>query len=284
MGLTLEYATAADEFYDYCQYEYVPRTPVDGKLRSSTLLWHSFEVKDCPSSFYDLATTIRTGIGLNRTVWGVKNVNRQLSWEFYFCNYFGDPKLSQTNLLRLMAPYVKYHFEIKEYLPYFMFSVDISPEILASQELPGIHLYVGIEGRRSRGISYFLTKHGLRLENHYAFYNPATEQASLEEKIRQTMWVDFARIPFTDILIPELQDCKSICIANKQEGDCIYFSGLNVEQLMFFLERFAYPQAIISFIRDHQAQLDHLQFDVGFDFRMVGDRLEILKSGYYGTF
>jgi hypothetical protein len=183
-----------------------------------------------------------------------------------------------------MAPFFTHNSEINEYPPCFQFSVDISQVILASRVVPGIHLYVGAEGRRSRGISYFLTERGMRLENHYAFYDPATERANLEEKIRQTMWADFAIIPFTDILIPELQDCKSICIANKQEGDCIYFSGLGVHQLLFFLERFGYPREIISFTREHQSHLDHLQFDVGFDFRMVGDWLEILKSGYYGTF
>lgn len=284
MSRALEYTTATDQFYDFCLYHYVPRTSHIGKLRSSTLLWHSFEVKNCPAAFYDLAQTIRAGIGCNRTIWGVKNLNHDLSWEFYFCNYNGDPKLRQTNLLRLIEPYFSCNFEINEYPPYFQFSVDISQEILASRVVPGIHLYVGAEGRRSRGISYFLTEQGMRLENYYAFYDPATERANLEEKIRQTMWVDFAIVPLRDILIPELQGCKSICIANKQEGDCIYFSGLRVEQLLFFLNRFGYPRAIISFISEHQSYLDHLQFDVGFDFRMAGDRLEILKSGYYGTF
>jgi hypothetical protein len=93
-----------------------------------------------------------------------------------------------------------------------------------------------------------------------------------------------ALIGLEDILLPELLDCTSICIANKQLCDCVYFSRLGVGQLLFFLERFDYPRALVSFIQEHQSQLDHLQFDVGFDYRMAGRRLEILKSGYYGTF
>jgi hypothetical protein len=30
--------------------------------------------------------------------------------------------------------------------------------------------------------------------------------------------------------------------------------------------------------------LAHLRFDVGFDYRAQGDRLLVLKSGYYGIF
>ena len=31
-------------------------------------------------------------------------------------------------------------------------------------------------------------------------------------------------------------------------------------------------------------RLDHMLYDVGFDYRMEGGRLNILKSAYYGVF
>jgi hypothetical protein len=37
-------------------------------------------------------------------------------------------------------------------------------------------------------------------------------------------------------------------------------------------------------VRQNLANLDHLRFDVGFDYRMEGRALSILKSGYFGVF
>ena len=86
------------------------------------------------------------------------------------------------------------------------------------------------------------------------------------------------------VLVPELRSCRTICVANKQTHDCVYFSGVDVRQLLIFLTRLAYPEAIVAFVRQNLANLDHLLFDVGFDYRMDGDGLVVLKSGYYGVF
>ena len=73
-------------------------------------------------------------------------------------------------------------------------------------------------------------------------------------------------------------------MANKQTHDCVYFSGIGVEQLEFFLGRFEYPEPIVRFVRVNRANLDHLLFDVGVDYRLEAGKLVSLKSGYYGVF
>jgi hypothetical protein len=45
-----------------------------------------------------------------------------------------------------------------------------------------------------------------------------------------------------------------------------------------------YPEELISFALTNKDKLDHLQFDVGYDYKMDGNELVILKSGYYGFF
>ena len=40
----------------------------------------------------------------------------------------------------------------------------------------------------------------------------------------------------------------------------------------------------VSHVEASRDGLDHLLYDVGIDYRMEGDSLMILKSGYYGTF
>jgi hypothetical protein len=81
-----------------------------------------------------------------------------------------------------------------------------------------------------------------------------------------------------------MRDCKVIVVANKQGNDAVYFSRINVDQLIFFLKRMNYPGELISFIEKNRSKLDHLQYDVGYDYKMDGKDLMILKSGYYGVF
>ena len=84
--------------------------------------------------------------------------------------------------------------------------------------------------------------------------------------------IDIARIGVDHIVRPELRDCRTICIANKQGNDCIYFAGIKLEPFIFFLKEFNYPEETISFVEKNRSMLDHLEYDVGFDYRMERKR------------
>jgi hypothetical protein len=75
-----------------------------------------------------------------------------------------------------------------------------------------------------------------------------------------------------------------MCVANKQENDCVYFAGIRFDRFLFFLRSMHYRADLIGFLEENRSKLDHLEFDVGIDYRMEGDKLRVLKSGYYGTF
>ena len=104
------------------------------------------------------------------------------------------------------------------------------------------------------------------------------------DKIGDSAYVDETLMPIDRLLWPELADCQTICVANKQHNDTVYFAGVNVDQLLFFFDRVGYPAEIVDFVRDNRDELDHLRYDVGFDYRTDGGEVEILKSGYYGIF
>jgi hypothetical protein len=87
-----------------------------------------------------------------------------------------------------------------------------------------------------------------------------------------------------NLLWPELCDCHTICVANKQHNDTVYFAGVNVDQLLLFFDRVGYPAEIVDFVRANRGDLDHLLYDVGYDYRTRADEVEIIKSGYYGIF
>jgi hypothetical protein len=283
----LEYTTPLDPFYDFCLWEYNPAAFPDNKLRSSNLLFHSFETAGLGSPALEIVRAIRDGFGFHNTVWGVKKLGDELRWEFYFYDYKRRAReRSITRLLDMIRPFIRCRIEVNENLHYFMFSIDITKDLVSGEtELDEIHLYIGNPGSTvSSGICYSLTKWGSRLENFYFFFDAKKEKEEIFSKAVCSAHVDYSVIDIHRVLWPEMRTSQVIVVANKQENDAVYFSRINVDQLIFFMKKMRYEKKLIAFMEENRSRFDHLLYDVGFDFRMEGRDLVILKSGYYGIF
>jgi len=284
---TLEHTNARDVFYDFCLWEYEPLTRPEGKLSSANLLFHSFETAGAGAGFFDLIQLIREGFGVSRTVWGVKKSGEHIHWEFYFYDYRRRKRQrSITRFLDIVRSQVGSNIKANENLHYFMFSVDIDEDLVSgARDLDEIHLYIGNPGSKvSSGICYSLTDRGMRLENFYFFFDSRTQQKEIVVKAMTSAHLDATLISMDRILWPELRGCQVIVVANKQDNDAVYYSRINVDQLVFFLKRMGYPQDLVFFVEEMRGGLDHLFFDAGFDYRMEGKDLAVLKSGFYGFF
>lgn len=280
-----EYTTSQDKFFDYCLYQYTPNVPYEGKLRSSNLLLNSFDVMGCERKFYELVNAIKTRIGENRTVWGIKKENNRFAWEFYFYDYLRKrPEVTLANMIDVVSPFFKVPIKANDALPYFMFSMDITQEIFQKKQLDCLHIYIPGVSDHPNGFCYLLSKNGMKLENHYDFFYPKTRLPDIVAKIRSSGFVDFTQADLDEVLLPELTDCWTICIANKQKNDGIYFSRVKLKQFIIFLEKFEFPDRLTAYIKQNQDKLDHLLYDVAFDYRTKSDKIVITKSGYYGTF
>lgn len=189
-------------------------------------------------------------------------------------------------VLEAIEPFMPSEIKANENQPYFMFSIDINnDQISGTKNLENINIYIGNSASSvSSGISYSLTSRGIALDNFYFFFDPKSQMKEILNKVFCSAQIDPSRVTFDELLWPELRNCKTVCAANKKYHDCIYFSGINVDQLLHFLMRMKYPFETISFVENNKSKLDHLQYDVGYDYRMDGDKLVILKSGYYGNF
>jgi len=283
----LEYTTDQDVFFDYCLWKYKPVVPYENKFRSVNLLFNSFDSMGVHQHIFELVQAIREGFGISRTVWGVKQIGQEISWEFYFYDYGRrERERSITKLLDIIKPFIRCELRANENHFYYMFSIDINHDLIAGvKDLEEIHMYIGNPGSSvSSGICYSLTNDTTKLENFYFFFDRKKHMNDIIAKIVCSSYIDSTAIDIDRILRPELMDCKIIVVANKQKNDCIYFSGINVDQLLFFLKKMSYPVDIISFVEENRSQMDHLQYDVGFDYRMDGKNLMILKSAYYGFF
>lgn len=280
----LAYTTDDDRFFDYCLQPYDPLRDPRGKLRSESLIWNSLDAAAAPSALDEALRTIQHTAGRDMTVVGIKHQAGRVWWELYFYDRLKeDPAVHATSIKEATAPWFHIVPDLRETIPYFMFSFDLYPDTLGSGSVDVVNLYLPyyeVQGGRS----YKLSAERLEMDNVYRFLHPKTEIREILHEIRQSVFVDYSRVPLSRVLLPELIDCQRICVAKKRFADAVYYSGIDVGQLLFFLRTFAYPDAIVGFVEEHRARLDHLRFDVGIDYVMRPDAtLAMTKSSYYAT-
>ncbi len=277
------------KYYDYCHEAYEPLTACRKKLSSDRLFYNSLEGSSDRKAFLRLFKKIRQEVGPWNTVWGVKWARGQISWELYFYNHgIKDSPVSVTHLLRILSSYFKvlsFKAIDVERIPYFMVSVDLGDDVFQMKAINGIHLYT--PGRQGvlQGASYHLIQGGCVFENHYDFYHIPAEEEQLVYHVRQNLILSSGNAAILrHVLVKALMRCGRICVAHKKEREGLYFSRVNVRQLIVFLEWFGYPEHIVSFFREQQARLDHLLYDVAFDCALRAGKLVFDKSSYYSVF
>lgn len=114
---TLEYAQAEDTYCDFMLWEYKPVASAARKLRTASLLFHSFDVAGLSPRVLDWVQAIRESIGELNTVWGVKQVGGQLTWEFYFYDYRRQQRQrSITRLMDVVRPFACCRVPVNERL------------------------------------------------------------------------------------------------------------------------------------------------------------------------
>ena len=283
----LEYATANEAQFDFCLWEYPAAKPCAGKLRSISLLAESFAGQQAGQRALDMMHAIRSDFGASRTVWGITQSGTEISWELYFYDYARtERERSIPRLIDTIRPWVSCDIKTSERSPYFMFSVDLSRELLAEGgDLQEVQMYIGNIGSLvSSGICYGVTRQQIRLKNFYFFFDARKDMSEIEGKVCSSAYLDAADFSIDSVLWPELCDCQVIVVANKTDRDGVYFSRVKVQQLLWFMKRMRYPENQIQFLEGNMDRLDHMLYDVGFDYRMEDGQLKIIKSAYYGVF
>ena len=285
---SFERCNSNDEFKDFCLWEYAPLCSTNGKIRSISLLQHSFDVCDVnPERSLSLCQKIRDNLGANQTVWGVKFANGKISWELYFYDYNRlERKASIGRIIEILKPDINCSLHFDENKPYFMFSIDLTAQTINKpSNLDEINIYIGNPSNVvSSGISYTLNDQGLKLGNLYYFYDRQAHWDDLTGKVACSAHIDLSHLKLKSLLWPELTGCQTIVVANKKNNDGLYFSRINIDHLIQFLNKCHYPKDIINYFESNRDQLDHMLYDVGIDYVMKNGEINILKSAYYGFF
>lgn len=282
---SVERVGPGEQFADYCLWPYEPVTPPAGKLRSAALLWESLRQTGASPRIAECCERLRTGLGPFRTVWGVKKFEDRYSYEFYFYDYERlGREVSVARVLAALSPLVTSRLQYPDGRPYFMFSLDLDNAMFdTGGSLDEISVYIGNPGSSvSSGICYNLSARGLRLDNFYFFFDAVRERDDIEAKVACSAHMDLPAVRLDEILWPELRDCGVIVVANKRLNDGVYFSRIGVDQLITFLRRTHYPADLVAFVEQNRADLDHMLYDVGIDYRRTHNGLQVVKSAFYG--
>lgn len=275
----------SDPARDYCQWDFdMPVAPVPGALRTSALLYQSFEVAGVTEKMRPVMQAIQKRWGRFSTVWGVKYADGKFSWEFYFYDYARDERTHGiSDFLAATNGHITCPVPARDALPYFMFSVELTADTLDGAPLDQIDIYMGNPGSNvSSGICYGLRQSGLEMRNFYFFFDAAQERQSIRDKITESVHFPYHDVNMGDLLWPEMSGVKTIVVANKRFRDSIYFSRIRAGQMHHFVERLGFPAGICDHLRDNLTLFDHHLFDVGWDFDYDGGEIRPTKGSFYG--
>lgn len=275
-----------DPAFDYCLWPYDPPCPpAPGALQGSALLFQTFAHAGLSPRMLAVCDALQRRVGAFQTVWGVKHGPNGQSWEFYFYDYdrllrgfgMGDFIAATQGLLTVTAPPA-------DGMPYFMFSVEINAAHLDGAPIDQIDAYIGNPGSDvSSGICYGVSAAGIEMRNFYFFFDADRHHDEIREKILCNAHVPQRAVHLPAILWPEVRSAQTIVVANKRHCDALYFSRINIDDLIYCQERLGFPEPIRRFARENRDRFAHLMFDVGYDHRPApGGGVQAMKGSFYG--
>ncbi len=263
-----EDARADEILRDYVLAPYPPRRDPSGGLRAVNLLIESFALAGVEDEGVRVIDRLRALLGAGHTVWGVKCVDGELGWELYVYDPGRARPEAQVDAIiaaladvippvdrRAAPPRIDHH----------MVSLQLDVRVLRGLAAPTLTYYVHGDDEPGASRSYTLTRDGLQLANLYTFHDPRQDVRALLARVRASVHLGTPAIGVAALLWPELHRCRRICIANKRSADGVYWSGVDTDQLAWFLGRMAWPAALRASLDARRARYGHLAWDVGID-------------------
>lgn len=287
MGFAPEGADGADPPVDFCLWDYPPPAPPHrASLRGVNLLYAAAEHAGCLGPYRQAAASLRAALGPFRTVWGVKKDGGTLSAEFYFYDYDRLERAAPfSRIAAAFAPVARVNAPVDDAVPYFMTSIELPLRAGAfPADAPAADVYIGNPGSGvSSGICYEVGPAGAQLKNFYFFFDAQSDWESVVAKAACSAHLPLPQFSPEALFPPWLREARVAVIANKRYYDSVYFSGIGIDALIRFLRHFDYPAALVDYAQSQSRNFDHLQFDVGFDYRMEAGRLVTAKSSFYNV-
>lgn len=284
----LDRASDRDRHINLSFEAYRPVRPLVDKVRSENLLWHSLLHAGVLPQWDDPLHAIQRHVGRDRSVWGmfIDLDGGALSWELRVLNTEARSPLGVLDTLRAaLAPWIELAPGLNEAPPYAILGLRFDTQTMAQGKLGSVELHERSPGTRELEV-YRTSATNRTLVSRDTVLEPKRHIEDVLPQIKRSEFVDFAadKRLLGRVLIPELFACRRLHISKRERCDALCFSGVNIEQLLFAYKRFEFPAALLAFLTTHQAQLEHLLFDVAIEYRSKAAQLEYPRVGYYGSF
>ncbi|MFO7562678.1 MAG: hypothetical protein R6X02_08530 [Enhygromyxa sp.] len=295
LGVALERLLPAaqdDPHFDLTFVRYKPLRPLEGKLKAENLLWHSLREAGLLEQWREPLLAIQAGVGRGRTLWGVVDHPSRRGWELRLLRREAEaePELI-AELRRTLAPWLGFCPELAE-LPseladYQVLGLRFDAQTFARGIIDTVELHRRGPNPREMTVTS-LDPGAAAAPRTYAVFETKREIDEVLPRLRASAVVDLVahKRLLGQVLIPELFACRRLHISAGAELDTLVFSGVNVEQLLWFVRRFGFPEATAALLDTHREGFEQLLFDVQLSYRFDPERgtIEQLGAGYYGVF
>ena len=281
-----EPAADDDPSVNYALIPYPPPPDVRGKLRPAGILYRSLAEAGIPEATWrPLVEATRDEFGLHGTAYGIKVADGRVSWELYYYFHHDRRPLTTARIERILDR-AGFEHELPDLgdRSWYSLSFDLDLDVLTGRApVRDLHLYATHHPAEPRcAISYHSTVSGTRMENVYWLFDPARDMAAIEQYVRSSVGFD-ERTALDAVLWPELLGGDHVAVAHKPLCEGIYFGGVDVDTFLWFLRRTSMPGWLVDHVAERRDGLDHLRYDVGFDYLSGPDGLELRKAGFYGV-
>lgn len=262
------------------------------------------------------ARKLQERFGAGRIVYGIKNCQGVIKWEFYFygidrtCNTYQERKFlfstpaynSDLNL----PSYLQFHrsvlgFETSTMMEdirqadalqgLVVFSVDFDEETAMTGSLSKLNLY-RVPAEQIQ-VPFVLAE--------YSFFNKD------ESIINSVQYIDLFEKTFADttalkdkclkvgMKADDIENlvtfcngspykCKAVSLVNKGKEIGIYFFGICYQAFVNFLIKYHYPPELTNLLLKHPSQISLLQLEVGFHFLKGSNTALPWRTAFYGLF
>lgn len=275
--------------YNYCLWPYEPYRPLaEDDQPASGLLLESFRLHGVDAYGQQLVSRLLQVLGPCQTVFGIKTIAGEPSWEFYFYDYEPQKRrFPSAAILRCFPGCQQASQFLDDRIPYFMFSLEITLQQIQANAPPSLTFYLGNPGGTLFGGKSYCVDSGngqISFQNVYHFYDDALHQHEIAEHLASSLHLRgcfTGNPPFLDY---PFFACQILCIAHKRTCDGLYFSGVPLTALLQFCSTFQVHSALANFLTLQRLAFDYLLFDIGLDCQSMATGHVFPKAAIYASF
>lgn len=274
--VSLAPASADERLFDLEFAPYRPLRPLAGKARAEGLLRAALAADERLAAWELPLRALQSGVGRGRTIWGAISRDGVTAYELRLAN--PDRELLLAAVRRELAPWLALAPEVDDDGDYDALQFELAPRVDAVL----LHRRGDEPGERR----LWRAGGGPRVPAGRVLVVEAKRQIGAAlARIKAGGAVDFAadRRLLGRVLIPELFACRRLHVVEGTGDPALVYSGISVDQLAWFLDRFAHAPAVRRLVAGARGRFDHLLFDVAVAYRQHGEAIVHPETAFYGT-